>query len=632
MRRRFIRLFAYLICISVLLSGTAYARVTEAQKVFTEGNTSTLWSLFKPDYRTYAVEADQSDVRIWCPDGPVFPAESDSDYAPANYTTVMLQEINGVGVTLDTFQTYFYDQRRKEFFLSDDSQFVFEGGTYLKPYGSHQVIVGRPRGGTGRYWVFVAAGTDDNGNDVEFYGIAEVLSVYSDASAQFGTDPEHDVGPLRHQADFEVEVANDVWWVPVVSLGQTRYTNTEIAQMVNLSPEEKQSSVSTLYEAMQLYRIGNFTSSEDNQRLFENGIDWEHHKPGYHAVRTNTGCCATSANWLNYILKDDYEEVGFIAYNQEDGSGHVFNYIKSDGFYYFIDMTQYRTDVSAGINADENGNPAAYRASNFIDANIHKATSVEAYIEYNRQKKNDPPSVYFTYQAEDCYAITSIIQGTSVYAEAMLYPASTKDTLTFYECDNFAGMGLAFHEGPVILPAWEEAKDAVYIVEEEYLAQLDPLTGYKAGDVLSLKEFGRDGTYATADGQDYSALPDDVGWFSFEGFFEMMGGGSNFCQHAEIHQNDLSFAEDMDSLCAGDLILDIPESLGQTEILRCVRDGNTLAVTDVYQNSHHLYEKIGLYRDEAGAWQPAEEVWYLIHISKDGQTRLFFTRFELRVQ
>ena len=77
--------------------------------------------------------------------------------------------------------------------------------------------------------------------------------------------------------------------------------------------------------------MGNFFPADDNVRSGENGLNWEHHKPGYHAVRTNCGCCATDSNWLNYILAGDYDEIGFIATSQRDGSGHVYNYILQDG-------------------------------------------------------------------------------------------------------------------------------------------------------------------------------------------------------------------------------------------------------------------------------------------------------------
>lgn len=160
----------------------------------------------------------------------------------------------------------------------------------------------------------------------------------------YSENQEKDLKTLRHDADFEVRIADGIYWVPANALGESRYTNAEIYDMLTLSPGKKQSKFSTLYEALQLYQVGNFYSSDDNIRVYENGINWEHHKPGYDAVRTNNGCCATSANWLNYILKNDYDEVGYIETSQADGSGHIYNYIKQDGWYYIIDMAHYRTD------------------------------------------------------------------------------------------------------------------------------------------------------------------------------------------------------------------------------------------------------------------------------------------------
>ena len=105
--------------------------------------------------------------------------------------------------------------------------------------------------------------------------------------------------------------------------------------------------------ALQLYQISDFRAADDNVRIPESGINWEHHKPGYYAVLTNEGCCATDSNWLNYILRGDYEEVGYMATSQRDGGGHIFNYIKHEGFYYFIDLTHYRaSDYNTAV---ENG-------------------------------------------------------------------------------------------------------------------------------------------------------------------------------------------------------------------------------------------------------------------------------------
>ena len=101
----------------------------------------------------------------------------------------------------------------------------------------------------------------------------------------------------------------------------------------------------------------------------------------YHdAVRTNNGCCASSANWLNYILKGDYDEVGFISTMQASGGGHVYNYIKQDGWYYFADLTIWHAGQNA--NATETGNMDNYYHSNSIHGNVHRAVSMKAFVQY----------------------------------------------------------------------------------------------------------------------------------------------------------------------------------------------------------------------------------------------------------
>lgn len=231
-------------------------------------------------------------------------------------------------------------------------------------------------------------------------------------------DLGQDLLTLRHEADFEISVAKDVFWVPVNILGKSGYTNAEIFQMTSETPETRQREIHTLYEALQLYQVGSFAASDDNVRMRENGIDWEHHKPGFYAVATNNGCCATSANWLNYILAGDYEEVGFVATSQRDGNGHIYNYLYQDGWYYFIDLTHYRTDWIA--TAVEDGNLDSYYGSDFILGNCHKAASVQAFVDYVQANFNDPPGLMFRYTAADCLALDSRRSGevtTIVYED-----------------------------------------------------------------------------------------------------------------------------------------------------------------------------------------------------------------------
>ena len=240
---------------------------------------------------------------------------------------------------------------------------------------------------------------DSKGNTVK-----QVFSYeLSLASYDFTENKEKDLITLRHDANFNVKVADGIYWVPASTLGDSRYTNDKVIDMLTLTPSKKQSSFKTLYEALQLYQVGNFYSSDDNIRIFENGVNWEHHKPGYDAVRTNNGCCATSANWLNYILKGDYDEVGYIATSQSDGSGHIYNYIKQDGWYYIIDMTHYRTDWIA--TPLESGDINDFRSSDIVNGAILKTKSLSKYVDYVQSNHFDPPAFMTMYTAENCVAV-----------------------------------------------------------------------------------------------------------------------------------------------------------------------------------------------------------------------------------
>ena len=234
-------------------------------------------------------------------------------------------------------------------------------------------------------------------------------------------DGSRDLKYLRHGANYCTEVFPGVFWVPANTLGGSRYTNGEIRRMLPESPESKQEKISTLYEALQLYQLGNFTASDDNIRMEENGLNWEHHKPGYHAVRTNTGCCATDSNWLRYVLDGDYEETGFLATSQRDGSGHVYNYIFQDGWYYFIDLTHYRADATGNQNGTEDGDLDAYYRTDFVLGNLHRAQDVQSFVDYVQQSFGDPPALMVMYTAENVLAVDSMKRGgvmNIVYEEA----------------------------------------------------------------------------------------------------------------------------------------------------------------------------------------------------------------------
>ncbi len=272
----------------------------------------------------------------------------------------------------------------------------------------------------------------------------------SDASGlDYSQDQGKDLMTLRYDADFEEEVYPDVYWVPARSLGDSRYSNADIFQMVDHSPEDKQAAVSTLYEALQLYQVSGFISADDNIRMGENGIAWEHHKPGYYAVLTNSGCCATDSNWLHYILDGDYDEIGYIATSQRDGNGHVFNYILQDGWYYMIDLTHYRTDWIA--TATEDGTLDSYHRSDPILGNIHKTRSMEAYADYIQATFIDPPGLIVKYTAADVPALDSVRSPSGI---EITYAQMNDIELEILFDDPGDSLTFTFTDAPSQFPNW----------------------------------------------------------------------------------------------------------------------------------------------------------------------------------
>ena len=221
----------------------------------------------------------------------------------------------GVNVDLTVNEIYINDMvdgQRTNVFLAEDDTMRYMA--QLNGINGDEVILRAGKTLIFEDWnPFV---TDFNGRQILFvlqvpsgetlrYSYIFELTENPALSADYTNDSGKDLSLLRHDAQYDIEVFDGVFWVPAVSLGESRYTNAEIAAMLDDSPEEKQAKIKTLYEALQLYQIGDFRSADDNVRISENGIDWEYHTPGRSAVINNCGCCATDSAWLRYLLDGD---------------------------------------------------------------------------------------------------------------------------------------------------------------------------------------------------------------------------------------------------------------------------------------------------------------------------------------
>ena len=621
--RKWIFLTLCLVIILTAVISPAYAeRTINIRKAVAEGGDTALWELVNSHFSTNVFQEEGcADLFIWQPDGPSFPAAYSDDRPLMNLYTIKMQETAGIGFLLEQILIYQVSANGNCYEDDISAYYLPNGPVYIDPYESFSFKAGNPAGGSGRYLVIAAIGTDDNGHQLEFYGVLQRLNTLPEVVAE---NPRYDTVNLRYEAAYEEEVADGVWWVPVRTLGDSRYTNREIAAIAqDCNPEEKQQKISTLYEAIQLFQISNFSTSMDNVRIREGNINWEHHKPGYHAVRTNTGCCAAVTSWLNYILSGDYEQTGQFSYSYPDGNGHVFNYIFQDGYYYFIDLTYFQTDFTD--TRTESGSLSEYRNSAFISSYLHKAISPEAYVNYIVSSWDNPPPRFFIHEAQDVPPGDGLqVEGrmTAVYPEGC--------NIRIIDGKRPQKLDVQFVTAPEKTPNWDTRSTAKIRTDSKYTSEEypadEPLTPYHPGDILSLADQSQSGS-AVIDGTIYNLSSKDDICLVFETAIILKG-------EYTFNQYELSFfpglcseaLKDMDSLKIGELIAEIYRNRSETQIIICIRDGDHLVVQEVMNGKYYDSRAVGIRRDENGNWLETPEYWYLL-ITKDKTIDYYFARF-----
>lgn len=262
---------------------------------------------------------------------------------------------------------------------------------------------------------------------------------------------DKDIATLRYTANFCTVLGKNINWIPVNELGTTRYTNADIKKILDLEPEKKKLYINTLYEAIQLFVNSDFEETLDIVNIQENGIIWEHHKPGYYAVKTNNGCCASTASWLIYMLSDKYEEVGLLSFSRPNGSGHVFNYIFHKGNYYIIDLMPY-TKKYKEFCCIETGKKSDFVKAKYITAACIRTNSLYDYASfYNRMLKYGGVSFVFYKQSTD-YALPMYVQEFEEYVK-ICYP---KEQGVVQLSSNTKRIKTEFIEGPREKVNWNE--------------------------------------------------------------------------------------------------------------------------------------------------------------------------------
>ncbi len=136
-------------------------------------------------------------------------------------------------------------------------------------------------------------------------------------------------------------------------LGGVTITAEEAYALVDTSPKEAKEKIKTAGDVLMYMlaaRIGDCGGCKCDEW---DGHIWHTNLTAKEVMEQRLANCGASANLANYLLEDDYDEVGFIlhAYYPGNGGGHVYNYILHEGRYYIVDLSWY---IFAGydVNSD----------------------------------------------------------------------------------------------------------------------------------------------------------------------------------------------------------------------------------------------------------------------------------------
>ena len=166
---------------------------------------------------------------------------------------------------------------------------------------------------------------------------------------------EYNVRNLVYDANFEVKLCKDLYWIPMNYLGIPKRCNEEYLRLKDCNLTYVQDIISCVYDAIQYLNAIGFSEKKDVTIRKEGDLNWEYHTSGIEAIKNTYGCCTSVASALKFLCQNVYEYIGFLFYVRPDTSNHVLCYIKQDGFFYIFDPSAH-VYGSVQHTIKENGN------------------------------------------------------------------------------------------------------------------------------------------------------------------------------------------------------------------------------------------------------------------------------------
>ena len=185
---------------------------------------------------------------------------------------------------------------------------------------------------------------------IDAFGVSETFKIlFVDESGELSVkehlqpqSPQTSIPPIQ-QIGHDYDPVIDFYQIPK-GLGSPQYTVDEIKQMIadNLTLDEVAEKISTVADLVQYLHQKEYGKIhvKDGDLSFNWGkYNWHVNRSAQVVYENNEGNCGGGSNLVNYILRGDYDEQGFVQQAANTG-GHIYNYFKDNGVYYFMDLIQ----------------------------------------------------------------------------------------------------------------------------------------------------------------------------------------------------------------------------------------------------------------------------------------------------
>jgi len=183
-------------------------------------------------------------------------------------------------------------------------------------------------------------------------------------------------------------LSEGVYFVSPEELGEQHYRKRVIYQFPR-NPYYLRENINTVTDLILYVRASFFRPRMGDLRVREGEMIWHFNRTGPETICANKGNCGGISSMLAFVLKDNYEDVGFIAFTDQVG-GHVFNYIKHRNKYYFIDLLNYLY---------------ASKSMEHHSTMIYQADSLQTYADYYRKRAKKNIKIMISYSGNQVLPI-----------------------------------------------------------------------------------------------------------------------------------------------------------------------------------------------------------------------------------